>query len=270
MLALLGTLPLASAAGITTKPSIHQFNINGVLTDSAPATAKKTWDRMMYQFHQDMINCNWDKTKYLEIANKYRVSITGKPDSTVREIITVLDNMQGAPVEPVSMDDNPVNLFWADELRKALGENTQHTPIKQPEKVTDEMLREWETGMIKLINQERRKAGVPEVKQDEKLTGFARYWAEHVTRDFRHSMANELQEYANRIGTDVHMLEGGENITGAYKLGRGYHPMTEAMKNFMNSHGHKVAILRKDITRAGVGFAISDKGNIYCCQKFGK
>ncbi len=34
----------------------------------------------------------------------------------------------------------------------------------------------------------------------------------------------------------------GENITGAYKLGRGYNPMTEAMRNFMNSHGHKVKV----------------------------
>ncbi len=178
--------------------------------------------------------------------------------------------MTGAPVDAVSMDNNPVNLYWADELRKALGENIQHTQIKQPEKVTDKMLREWENGMIKLINAERRKVGVPEVTQDKTLTDFARYWADHVTKDFRHSTISDMREYADRIGIDENTLEGGENITGSYRLGMGYDPMTEAMKNFMNSHGHKAAILRKDITRAGVGFAVSDKGDIYCCQNFGK
>ncbi len=235
-----------------------------------PETAKVTWDRIMSDFNNDMIACNWDKTKYLETANKYRVPITGKPDGTVQEVIAALNNMQGAPVDAVSMDNNPVNLYWANELRKALGKSIQHTPINQPEKVTDEMLREWENGMIKLINEERRKAEVPEVTQDKTLTDFARYWADHVTKDFRHSTISDMREYADRIGIDVNTLEGGENITGAYQLDQGYDPMAEAMKNFMNSHGHKAAILRKDITRAGVGFAVSDKGDIYCCQNFGK
>ncbi len=131
----------------------------------------------MREFNNDMSAFNWDKAKYLEAVNKYMVPITGKLDGTVQEVIAALDNMQSAPVDAVSMDNNPVNLYWADELSKALGESTQHTQIKQPAKVTDAMLREWENSMIKLINKERRKAGVPEVTQDEKLTGFARYWA---------------------------------------------------------------------------------------------
>jgi len=35
MLALLGTLPLASAAGVTAKPSNHQLYVNGIRADAA-------------------------------------------------------------------------------------------------------------------------------------------------------------------------------------------------------------------------------------------
>ncbi len=121
------------------------------------------------------------------------------------------------------------------------------------------------------INQRgKKKAGVPAVTPDKELTGFARYWAEHVTKDFRHSTISDIQEYAARVGIDARTLEGGKNITGAYNLGMGYHPMQEAMKDFMNSPGHKAAILREGSTRVGVGFAVSEKENIYCCQNFGK
>ena len=198
------------------------------------------------------------------------IPITNKPDGTVQDVIAALENIQNAPVDAVSMDNTPVNLFWADELRKSLGESALHGKTKQPEKITEEALHEWENEMIQLINEERKKAGVPAVTQDKALTDFARYWAEHVTKDFRHSTINDIREYAAKVKIDAHTLEGGENITGAYNLGMGYHPMKEAMKNFMNSLGHKAAILREGSARARVGFAVSKKGNIYCCQNFDK
>lgn len=104
-----------------------------------------------------MVACNWDKVKYAEIAHKYMIPITGKPDGTVQDVIAALENIQNAPVDAIFMDNTPVNLFWADELRKSLGESAPHSKTQQPEKVTEEMLREWENEMIQLINEERKK-----------------------------------------------------------------------------------------------------------------
>ena len=49
----------------------------------------------------------------------------------------------------------------------------------------------------------------------------------------------------------------------------GFDPMKAAMNNFMNSDGHRYAILDEDYTRVGIGFAVSENGTIYCAQEFG-
>ena len=99
----------------------------------------------------------------------------------------------------------------------------------------------------------------------------AQAWANHLTSDFRHSTWSEVVEFAESIGVAAEDISGGENITGAGRLtGIGYDPMTLAMNNFMNSEGHHNTILNREWTRVGIGFALAEDGNIYCCQHFGR
>lgn len=131
--------------------------------------------------------------------------------------------------------------------------------------VTDEMLRTWELQMVDLVNEERRKAGVANLKMNEILMESAQVWAKHLTTDFRHSDIDDLREFENDEFTIAL-----ENITGAGRLtGIGYDPLTLAMNNFMNSEGHRNSILNNDMKYIGIGFALADDGNIYCCQQFG-
>ncbi len=137
--------------------------------------------------------------------------------------------------------------------------------------VTEEMLRTWELQMVDRINEERRNAGVPELALDDDLMKRAQTWAQHLTTDFRHSTWSEVTEYAESIGAAPEAISGGENITGAGRFtGIGYDPMTLSMNNFMASEGHRNAILNREFTRVGVGFAVAEDGNIYCCQHFGR
>lgn len=137
--------------------------------------------------------------------------------------------------------------------------------------VTEEMLRTWELQMVDRINEERRNAGVPELALDDDLMKRAQTWAQHLTTDFRHSSWSEVIEFAESIGVAPEAISGGENITGAGRLtGIGYDPMTLSMNNFMASEGHRNAILNPEFTRVGVGFAVAEDGNIYCCQHFGR
>ena len=83
-------------------------------------------------------------------------------NSTVEDVIAALDAMIGTPVDAVSFeDDRTVNDFWADELRKALGQevtsggdstNGNAGNSSSSTTVTDEMLRTWELQMIGRIN----------------------------------------------------------------------------------------------------------------------
>lgn len=256
-------------------------------TTSASGSAITQWNKTMAEFNQAMIKCNWDKSKYLTTAKQYAPIITGKASGTVEDVIAALDAMKGAPVDAVSFDDNPVNMFWANELRKALGQEVTSSGDSTDSNagnagnssssttVTDEMLRTWELQMVDRINEERRKVGVAELEIDEDLMWSSGFWAEHLTTDFRHAEYGEIKELADAQGIpvrdDIEDVINGENITGAGRLtGIGYDPMTLAMNNFMNSEGHRNTILDSDWTRVGVGFAVSDEGIIWCCQHFGR
>ena len=253
---------------------------------SASGSAITKWNKTMAEFNQAMIKCNWDKSKYLTTAKQYAPVITGKANGTVEDVIAALNAMKGAPVDAVSFDDNPVNMFWANELRKALGQevtsggdstdsnagNSDNSSSSTT--VTDEMLREWELEMVDAINDERRKVGVPELEIDQNLMSWAQYWAVHLTTEFRHSDIDEERAFAAENGMSADDVYSHENITGAGRMTQlgvemGFDPMKAAMNNFMNSDGHRYAILDEDYTRVGIGFAVSENGTIYCAQEFG-
>ena len=255
-------------------------------TTSASGSAITKWNNTMAEFNQAMIDCDWDKSKYLTTAKQYAPVITGKANGTVEDVIAALDAMKGAPVDAVSFDNNPVNYFWANELRKALGQevtsggdstdsnagNSDNSSSSTT--VTDEMLREWELEMVDAINDERRKVGVPELEIDQNLMSWAQYWAVHLTTEFRHSDIDEERAFAAENGMSADDVYSHENITGAGRMTQlgvemGFDPMKAAMNNFMNSDGHRYAILDEDYTRVGIGFAVSENGTIYCAQEFG-
>ena len=256
-------------------------------TPSTPATgsAITKWNSTMSDFNEAMINCNWNHDKYLEVAKKYGTAITGKTNATIADVIAALEAMTGAPVEAVSMDNKPVNIFWSKELRKAMGEtvkddnnisgntnngNNSNISNGSQTTVTEATLRQWEQEMVERVNEERAKVGAPALEVDDNLMAFAQYWAEHLTTDFRHSAWSEIVAFANDKGINSNRLDGSENITGAgYAYGQGYGMVTLAMNAFMNSDGHRRTLLSTEYSRVGIGFAIANDGNVYCCQSYG-
>lgn len=256
-------------------------------TPNTPATgsAITKWNSTMSDFNEAMINCNWSHDKYLEVAKKYGTAITGKTNATIADVIAALEAMTGAPVEAVSMDNKPVNIFWSKELRKAMGEtvkddnnisgntnngNNSNISNGSQTTVTEATLRQWEQEMVERVNEERAKVGAPALEVDDNLMAFAQYWAEHLTTDFRHSAWSEIEAFANDKGINSNRLDGSENITGAgYAYGQGYGMVTLAMNAFMNSDGHRRTLLSTEYSRVGIGFAIANDGNVYCCQSYG-
>lgn len=252
-------------------------------TTPSVGTAITKWNNTMNDFSEAMIGCNWDYSKYLEVSKKYGPTITGKTNATTADVVAVLEAMTGAPVDAVSMDDKPVNQFWAKELRKAMGEtvkddnnnssngNEDMGNTNRPSTVTEATLRQWEQEMIERVNEERAKVGAPALEVDDNLMAFAQYWAEHLTTDFRHSAWSDLQEYAQNKGINADDIDGGENITGAGNInGIGYDPVTIAINKIMNSEGHKNTMLEPGYTRIGIGFAVNPSGTVYCDQSFGR
>lgn len=250
-------------------------------TTPSTGTAITKWNNTMNDFSEAMIDCNWDYSKYLEVAKKYGPTITGKTNATTADVVAVLEAMTGAPVDAVSMDDKPVNQFWAKELRKAMGEtvkddnnnsgnsseNTGNT--NRPSTVTEATLRQWEQEMIERVNEERAKVGAPALEVDDNLMKWSQYWAEHIMTDFRHPDIDDLRDYSSTAGTSVDAIRSNGNITGVGNVnGLGYGPVTIAMNKFMNSEGHRRTLLNAEYTRVGIGFAVDANGAAYCCQSF--
>lgn len=259
-------------------------------TPSTPTAAAITkWNSTMDEFNEEMIQNHSDKDKLLAIAAKYGPTITGKATATTADVISALESMTGAPVDAISFDNKPVSLYWAKQLRKANGETVREDNSSTPTTtVTDAMLRQWEQEMIVRINEERAKVGAPALVQDEMCMDFARFWAKHLaTVKFEHSEWDDMYAWVKGVdvkdvlepdgsffmteemGKEIERISGGENITGAGRLtGIGHDPMTIAMNNFMDSEGHRNTLLNTDYSHVGIGFAVSDDGQIYCSQTF--
>ena len=196
----------------------------------------------MSDFNEAMIGCNWDYSKYLEVAKKYGPTITGKTDVTTADVIAALEAMTGAPVDAVSMDDKPVSQFWAKELRKAMGATVKddNNGSNSSTTVSEATLRQWEQEMAELINEERAKVGAPALEVNDDLTAFAQYWAEHLTTEFRHSAWSENEDFANKHGLKAENMGRNENITTAGTIKTiTESPSSYAMELFMNSEGHR-------------------------------
>lgn len=242
------------------------------LTTPSAGTAITKWNNTMDDFNESMIGCNWDYSKYLEVAKKYGPTITGKTDATTADVIAALEVMAGAPVDAVSMDDKPVSRFWAKELRKAMGETVKddNNGSNSSTTVSEATLRQWEQEMITLINEERAKVGAPALKVDDTLMSYSQYWAVHLTTDFRHSTLDDIRNYATTMYVSSDLIEGRENITTAGNVTTVKSPCTRAMNNFMNSEGHRNTLLSTEYTRVGVGFATNSTGRVFCCQNFSR
>lgn len=245
-------------------------------TPSTPATgsAITKWNSTMSDFNEAMIDCNWNHDKYLEVAKQYGSAITGKTNATTSDVVAALEAMTGAPVDAVSMDDKPVNQFWAKELRKAMGETVKddnNSSNNNTTTVSEATLRQWEQEMVELINEERAKVGAPALTVDTHEMQFAQYWAKHLTTEFKHSNIDEKREFCASIGISYSDIEGGENITTADSIKDATikKPSIRAMELFMASEGHRNTLLDKEYTRVGVGFAVGPTGRVYCCQRFG-
>lgn len=243
-------------------------------TPSTPTAAAITkWNSTMDEFNEEMIQNHSDKDKLLAIAAKYGPTITGKANATTADVISALESMTGAPVDAISFDDKPVNLYWAKQLRKANGETVKDdTSVSDNQTstgatVTDAMINGWKQEMIRLVNEERTKAGVQTLVADDNLMQWSQYWSERVTLDWRHSTWEEEAEYAQKMGIAHDVIAGGENLAQEYN-----HPSSEVAKvlvnSLMNSEGHKRTLLIPEYTRIGVGIAVGSDGTVYACHNY--
>lgn len=102
--------------------------------------------------------------------------------------------------------------------------------------------------ILDLVNEERAKAGVPAIKLDDDLCKAAQVRAKEIGESFSHTRPDGSDCFTVLKDYSVSCVYAGENIAKGSSTAGG------AMKQWMNSTGHRSNILRSGWYKLGVGY----------------
>ena len=110
--------------------------------------------------------------------------------------------------------------------------------------------------MLRLVNEERKKAGVSPLELDSTLTKAAQIRAKEITQVFDHTRpdGNNFRSLLDEMGYSSSYA--GENINKGT-----FEKPESAMKLWMNSKGHRENILNPNFKYLGVGSTFESESN---------
>ena len=127
---------------------------------------------------------------------------------------------------------------------------------------TENNLHPYVTEVIRLVNEERAKAGVAAVVFDAKVQAAAEVRVKELEQSPTHTRPDGSSCFTALEDQGIAYVSAGENIAGGYKTPQ------EVMEGWMNSTGHRENILRAKYTRIGVGYYQDASGTTYWTQMF--
>ena len=140
-------------------------------------------------------------------------------------------------------------------------ESETEAPVVQGPK-TDAAALSYAEQIVKLVNAERAKEGLPAVQLDAQITAAANIRAREIVQQFAHTRPNGSSFYTVLKENGISYMGCGENI--AY----GQRTAEEVMNGWMNSSGHRANIMNKNYKNIGVGYYQDARGVKYWVQLF--
>ena len=121
-----------------------------------------------------------------------------------------------------------------------------------------------EAEVIRLVNAERAKNGLPALKANWELSRVARHKSQDMInkRYFSHQSPTYGSPFTMMESFGIRYSAAGENIA------KGQRTPTEVMNAWMNSPGHRSNILGSSYIEIGVGLAKDKNGVCYWTQMF--
>ncbi|WP_425514958.1 SafA/ExsA family spore coat assembly protein [Crassaminicella profunda] len=121
-----------------------------------------------------------------------------------------------------------------------------------------------ENQVIKLVNIERSKKGLPALKSNWQLSRCARYKSQDMINKnyFSHQSPTYGSPFKMMESFGLKFSSAGENIA------KGQRTPKEVMNSWMNSPGHRSNILSSSFSEIGVGLAKDKYGRCYWTQMF--
>jgi uncharacterized YkwD family protein/spore coat assembly protein SafA len=121
-----------------------------------------------------------------------------------------------------------------------------------------------ENEVIKLVNVERSKNGLPVLKANWQLSRCARYKSQDMINK------NYFSHQSPTYGSPFQMMEsfGLKFSSAGENIAKGQRTPQEVMNAWMNSPGHRSNILSASFSEIGVGLAKDQYGRCYWTQMF--
>ncbi|MHB1424695.1 MAG: CAP domain-containing protein [Gemmataceae bacterium] len=121
---------------------------------------------------------------------------------------------------------------------------------------------------LDLLNRERAKNDLPELKPHPLLFKAARGHSENMAKERK--MAHELNGKKPPARVDATGYNWGKVSENIAKAEDGEPLLSEIVKKWMESKTHRDNLLDKKVTETGLGIARNDKGEIYYTQVFAR
>ena len=167
------------------------------------------------------------------------------------------DNSLPAPDFPIP--DFPDNML-PDQPGGMLPDQPGNPVPDQPG--TDGSQDAFANEVVRLVNEERAKAGLPALTVDRGAASAAQVRAKEIERSFSHTRPDGSSFNSALTEAGVNFRGAGENI--AY----GQNSPEKVMEGWMNSSGHRANILNSSYTSIGVGHYQNASGVNYWTQLF--
>ena len=167
------------------------------------------------------------------------------------------DNSLPAPDFPIP--DFPDNML-PDQPGGMLPDQPGNPAPDQPG--TDGSQDAFANEVVRLVNEERAKAGLPALTVDRGAASAAQVRAKEIERSFSHTRPDGSSFNSALTEAGVNFRGAGENI--AY----GQNSPEKVMEGLMNSSGHRANILNSSYTSIGVGHYQNASGVNYWTQLF--
>ncbi len=140
----------------------------------------------------------------------------------------------------------------------------QPEPVPPPQPVTpSDSQTGFQADILRIVNDRRREAGVPELSGNAMLNQAAQIRASELPDNFSHTRPDGQSCFSVFDELGISAMAKGENIAA------GQQTADEVMNAWMNSEGHRKNILNPDYTSLGVGLVQTSSGyNYYWTQVF--
>lgn len=185
-------------------------------------------------------------------------------DTTTPEIPgTEVPEKPNPPIADTSGTETPDTEIPDTSVTEKPNPPAAETPdTQEPEETPDTGILSYAEQVVKLVNEERAKAGLPALEVKDDVAAAANVRAREIKQVFSHTRPDGSNFSSALKEQNVSYRGAGENIAWGQKTPE------QVMNGWMNSSGHRANILNKNYKNIGVGYYQDERGTNYWVQLF--